>query len=110
MNKRQKKKLFNRKCGYRLVKLPRNFQTWVFQYYTGIGAVTYKRICTEKIPYRAKYLINTRNVENFNQVMRRRRHEKRWSELTEAEINRNLERENIYHANGNMEDMKAWRI
>lgn len=34
---------------------------------------------------------------------------KRWSELTEAEINRNLERENIYHANGNMEDMKAWR-
>ena len=72
MNKRQKKKLFNRKCGYQLVKLPRNFQTWVFQYYTGIGAVTYKRICTEKIPDRAKYLINTRNVENFNQVMRKR--------------------------------------
>jgi len=72
VNKRQKKKLFNRKCGYRLVKLPRNFQTWVFQYYTGIGVVTYKRICTEKIPDRAKYLINTRNVENFNQVMRRR--------------------------------------
>lgn len=29
MNRRQKKKLFNRKCGYRLVKLPHNFQTWV---------------------------------------------------------------------------------
>lgn len=28
MNRRQKKKLFNRKCGYRIVKLPRNFQTW----------------------------------------------------------------------------------
>lgn len=73
MNRRQKKKLFNRKCGYRLVKLPRNFQTWVFQYYTGIGAVTYKRICTEKIPDRAKYLINTRNVENFNRIMTERR-------------------------------------
>lgn len=73
MNKRQKKKLFNRKCGYRLVKLPRNFQTWVFQYYTGIGAVTYKRICTEKITDGAKYLINTRNVENFNRIMAERR-------------------------------------
>lgn len=73
VNKRQKKKLFNRKCGYRLVKLPRNFQTWVFQYYTGIGAVTYKRICTEKIQDREKYLINTRNVENFNRIMAERR-------------------------------------
>lgn len=63
MKRRQKKKLFNRKCGYRLVKLPRNFQTWAFQYYTGIGAVTYKRIYTEKIPDREKYLIDTRNVE-----------------------------------------------
>ena len=35
MNRRQKKKLFNRKCGYRIVKLPRNFQTWAFQYYMG---------------------------------------------------------------------------
>ena len=26
VNKRQKKKLFNRKCGYRLVKLPHNFR------------------------------------------------------------------------------------
>ena len=73
MNKRQKKKLFNRKCGYQLVKLPRNFQTWVFQYYTGIGVVTYKRIRTEKIPDRAKYWINTRNVENFNRIMAERR-------------------------------------
>ena len=73
MNRRQKKKLFNRKCGYRLVKLPRNFQTWVFQYYTGIGAVTYKRIYTEKIPDREKYLIDTRNVENFNRIMAERR-------------------------------------
>lgn len=31
MNRRQKKKLFNRKCGYRIVKLPRNFQTWALQ-------------------------------------------------------------------------------
>ena len=73
VNKRQKKKLFNRKCGYRLVKLPHNFQTWVFPYYTGIGAVTYKRICTEKIPDRVKYRINTRNVENFNRIMAERR-------------------------------------
>ena len=51
MNRRQKKKLFNRKCGYRIVKLPRNFQTWAFQYYIGIGAVTYKRILhREKFP------------------------------------------------------------
>ena len=77
MNKRQKKKLFNRKSGFQLVKLPHNYQTWIFQYYTGIGAVTYKRICTEKIPDRVKYRINTRNVEHFNQVMRRRRHEKK---------------------------------
>ena len=82
MYRRQKKKLFNRKYGYRLVKLPRNFQTWTFQYYTGIGAVTYKRICTEKIPDGAKYLINTRNVENFNRIMagkkvRMKRHEKK---------------------------------
>ena len=77
MNRRQKKKLFNRKCGYRLVKLPRNFQTWTFQYYTGIGVVTHKRICTEKIPDRVEYRINTRNVENFNRIMRRRRHEKK---------------------------------
>ena len=54
-------------------KLPRNYQTWIFQYYTGIGVVTYKRICTEKIPDRAKYLINTRNVENFNRIMAERR-------------------------------------
>ena len=73
MMRRQKKKLFNRKCGYRLVKLPRNFQTWAFQYYTGIGAVTYKRIYTEKIPDREKYLIDTRNVENFNRIMAERR-------------------------------------
>lgn len=73
MNRRQKKKLFNRKCGYRIVKLPRNFQTWAFQYYTGIGAVTYKRIYTEKIPDREKYLIDTRNVENFNRIMAERR-------------------------------------
>lgn len=77
MNKRQKKKLFNKKSGFRLVKLPHNYQTWIFQYYTGIGVVTYKRICIEKIPDRVKYRINTRNVENFNQVMRRRRHEKK---------------------------------
>ena len=73
MNMWQKKKLFNRKCGYRIVKLPRNFQTWAFQYYIGIGAVTYKRICTEKIPDRVKYRINTRNVENFNRIMAERR-------------------------------------
>ena len=72
MNKRQKKKLFNKKSGFRLVKLPHNYQTWIFQYYTGIGVVTYKRICTEKIPDREKYLINTRNVENFNRLMRKR--------------------------------------
>lgn len=72
VNKRQKKKLFNKKSGFRLVKLPPNYQTWIFQYYTGIGAVTYKRICTEKIPDREKYLINTRNVENFNRLMRKR--------------------------------------
>lgn len=77
MNKRQKKKLFNKKSGFRLVKLPHNYRTWIFQYYTGIGVVTYKRICTEKIPDRVKYRINTRNIENFNQVMRRRRHEKK---------------------------------
>ena len=77
MNKRQKKKLFNKKSGFRLVKLPHNYQTWIFQYYTGIGVVTYKRIYTEKIPDRVKYRINTRNVENFNQVMRRRCHEKK---------------------------------
>ena len=73
MNKRQKKKLFNKKSGFRLVKLPHNYQTWIFQYYTDIGAVTYKRICTEKIPDGAKYLINTRNVENFNRIMAERR-------------------------------------
>ena len=73
MNKRQKKKLFNRKSGFRLVKLPHNYQTWIFQYYTGIGVVTYKRICTEKIPDRVKYWINTRNVENFNRIMAERR-------------------------------------
>ena len=73
MNKRQKKKLFNKKSGFRLVKLPHNYQTWIFQYYTGIGVVTYKRICTEKIPDRAKCLINTRNVENFNRIMAERR-------------------------------------
>lgn len=73
MNKRQKKKLFNRKPGFRLVKLPHNYQTWIFQYYTGIGVVTYKRICTEKIPDRVKYWINTRNVENFNRIMAERR-------------------------------------
>lgn len=72
VNKRQKKKLFNKKSGFRLAKLPPNYQTWIFQYYTGIGAVTYKRICTEKIPDREKYLINTRNVENFNRLMRKR--------------------------------------
>ena len=73
MNKRQKKKLFNRKSGFRLVKLPHNYQTWIFQYYTGIGVVTYKRICTEKITDRVKYWINTRNVENFNRIMAERR-------------------------------------
>ena len=73
MNKRQKKKLFNRKSGYRLVKLPHNFQRWVFQYYTGIGVVTYKRICTEEIPDRVEYWINTRNVENFNRIMAERK-------------------------------------
>ena len=73
MNKRQKKKLFNRKSGFRLVKLPHNYQTWIFQYYTGIGVVTYKRICTEKIPDRVKYWINTGNVENFNRIMAERR-------------------------------------
>ena len=74
MNKRQKKKLFNRKSGFRLAKLPRNYQRWVFQYYTGIGVVTYKRICTREIQNRVKYWINTRNIENFNQVMRKRRY------------------------------------
>ena len=73
VKKKKKKKLFNKKSGFRLVKLPPNYQTWIFQYYTGIGAVTYKRICTEKIPDREKYLINTRNVENFNRLMRKRR-------------------------------------
>lgn len=73
MNKRQKKKLFNKKSGFRLVKLPHNYQTWIFQYYTGIGVVTYKRICTEKTPDRVKYRINTRNVENFNRIMAERK-------------------------------------
>lgn len=72
MNKRQKKKLFNRKSRYRLVKLPHNFQTWVFQYYTGIGVVTYKRGHMEAVD-RVKYWINTRNVENFNRIMAERR-------------------------------------
>ena len=75
MNKRQKKKLFNKNSGFRLVKLPHNYQTWIFQYYTGIGVVTYKRICTEKIPDRVKYLINTRNVENFNRIMAERKND-----------------------------------
>lgn len=34
--------------------------------------VTEKTGCTKKIPDREKYLINTRNVENFNQLMRKR--------------------------------------
>ena len=72
MNKRQKKKLFNRKSGFRLVKLPHNYQTWIFQYYTGVGVVTYKRI-SEEISDRVEYWINTRNVENFNRIMGERR-------------------------------------
>lgn len=72
MNKRQKKKLFNKKSGFQLVKLPHNYQTWVFQYYTGIGVVTYKRGHMETAD-RVKYWINTRNVENFNQTMTKRR-------------------------------------
>lgn len=63
MNKRQKKKLFNKKSGFRLVKLPHNYQTWIFQYYTGIGVVTYKRICTEKIPDREK---DMRSINDFS--------------------------------------------
>lgn len=75
VNKRQKKKLFNRKSGFRLVKLPHNFQTWIFQYYTGIGAVTYKRSHIKGATDKGKYWINTRNIENFNRIMRKRRYE-----------------------------------
>ena len=93
VNKRQKKKLFNRKCGYSITGCQREVFVFLVQVFTGIGMTEKKWEKAEKILNTfitsKAYDRNTRNVENFNQIMKRRRYEKSWSELTEAEINRN---------------------
>ena len=66
VNKRQKKKLFNKKSGFRLVKLPPNYQTWIFQYYTGASSVTGEswpasgKVQAEQYGQRLNYIRNIR--------------------------------------------------
>lgn len=77
VNKRQKKKLFNRKCGYSITGCQREAFVFLFQVFTGIGMTEKKWEKAEKILNAfitsKAYDRNTRNVENFNQLMRKRR-------------------------------------
>lgn len=81
VNKRQKKKLFNRKCGYSITGCQREVFVFLVQVFTGIGMTEKKWEKAEKILNTfitsKAYERNTRNVENFNQIMKRRRYEKK---------------------------------
>ena len=78
MNKRQKKKLFKKRAGF---YPPGGFDTFGFQICTGIGMTKSKwkkfNAMLKEIFETTEYDRNTRNVENFNQIMRRRRYEKK---------------------------------
>lgn len=78
MNKRQKKKLFKKRSAFYPHGGPDAF---LFQVFTGVGMTKKK---WEKLDKMLEYLFgnmeydrNTRNVENFNQIMKRRRYEKK---------------------------------
>lgn len=77
MNRRQKKKLFNRKCGYSITGCQREVFVFLFQVFTGIGMTEKKWEKAEKILNAfitsKAYDRNTRNVENFNRIMAERR-------------------------------------
>lgn len=73
MNKRQKKKLFKKRSAFYPHGGPDAF---LFQVFTGVGMTKKK---WEKLDKMLKYLFgnmeydrNTRNVENFNRLMRKR--------------------------------------
>lgn len=77
MNRRQKKKLFNRKCGYSITGCQREAFVFLFQVFTGIGMTEKKWEKAEKILnafiISKAYDRNTRNVENFNRIIAERR-------------------------------------
>lgn len=77
MNKRQKKKILKKKCGYSITGCQREVFVFLFQVFTGIGMTEKKWKKAEKILNAfitsKAYDRNTRNVENFNRIMAERR-------------------------------------
>lgn len=73
MNKRQKKKLFKKRAGF---YPPKGYDTLRFQIWTGIGMTKSKwkkfNETLKEIFETTEYDRNTRNVENFNRLMRKR--------------------------------------
>lgn len=78
MNKRQKKKLFKKRAGF---YPPGGPDVLRFQIWTRIGMTKSKwkkfNEMLKEIFETTEYDRNTRNAENFNQIMKRRRYEKK---------------------------------
>lgn len=76
MNKRQKKKLFKKRSAFYPNGGP---DVFLFQVFTGVGMTKKKWARLDKILEDLfgdmEYDRNTRNVENFNQIMRKRWYE-----------------------------------
>ena len=73
MNKRQKKKLFKKKSAFYPNGGP---DVFLFQVFTGVGMTKkkWKKLdkMLEELFGDMEYDQNTRNVENFNQIMRKK--------------------------------------